>query len=118
MIFVACPYWDPNPLIRRMRVDIATAYTWALIRKGECAISPITHSFGFVSKGLEMPEPDWRQLALGMLERSKSVHVLAIMGFTDSKGVNGEVSAAEFNGIPVKYITPAEIDEAIKHLPN
>jgi hypothetical protein len=42
VIYLACPYTDPDPAVRKARFDIATAVAADLIRGGRIVYSPIT----------------------------------------------------------------------------
>jgi nucleoside 2-deoxyribosyltransferase len=108
MIYLACPYWHDDETIRRERVQTVTACAAVLAARGVRVFSPLTYSWAFEGDGI--PENYWLALDLEILKAADRLLVLAMMGWTQSRGVMAEMGAAYSMGIPVKVIDPQTVD--------
>jgi len=108
LIYLACPYSDPNKDIRESRYKEALKATVELFRIGNHVYSPIVHSHYIeVGLGIEKPGFDfWRDYDLRLISHSDILMVLTICGWNKSKGVAAEIDYAQSIRLPVIYISP------------
>lgn len=113
LTYVACPHSHPNPEVREIRFKIATLITGYLIKQGEMAFSPITHSHPIFDMSPHCQDMDswkhWAELDTMFLRMSKSVVVINIPGHLESVGVNAELRLAAALRIPVRNVFPLNI---------
>jgi len=113
LIYLAAPYWDPDPEIRLARIKAAGRTAWQFTNAGVGVVSPLSHSAGIRSQlrdGWEVSEEYWRDLGLELVRRCDEMWVLMLPGWRESKGLAGEFETAKIKGIPVYYIKPEPPD--------
>ena len=71
VIYVASPYWHPDPRIRRARAHAAQTVTSGMIQRGEPVFSPIVYSASI------QEVPGWEQ----------SRGILIELGFARARGI-------------------------------
>lgn len=104
MMYLASPYSDPDPVIRKTRFLIAAERTAEKLTAGLIVYSPIVHCH-FLVENFNLP-PDfdfWKKYNFGILRRASSVCVLQIKGWEESKGVRAEMQLAADLDIPLVF---------------
>lgn len=105
LIYLASPYWDPQPSVRAARYEKVKDKTAELIRSGSCVFSPIVYSHPM---SLEYSFPErrsfWLDFDLDILAKSDRLMVYCMPGWGQSQGVAAEITFALDNNIPVEYI--------------
>ena len=111
MIYLASPYSHPSHRVRQHRFEEACRASAALLRAGIVVFSPIVHSHCLAAHGLPTAWEYWHPIDREYLSLSDVLAVLTIEGWRKSEGVAAEIQLAGEFGIPVVYVTPAELDE-------
>lgn len=108
MIYVASPYSDPDPAVRRKRFAAAAHLAACLIRTGRVVFSPIVHSHPIQEAG-EMPTgwEFWRTQDEWYLRAAAAFYVYVLPGWRKSAGVRAEITFFQkYHGdIPIRYVT-------------
>ena len=102
VIYVASPYWHQNPSVRRARADAAQAVTSGMILRGEPVFSPIVYSASIQERGGVRPAQGWYEFDLNFLAVARSMTVLEIPGWEQSRGILIELGFARARGIPLE----------------
>lgn len=106
-IYLACPYSDPDPAVRRYRYMAVTAAAAAQLTKfGSLVFSPVTHSHYLAEQfGCSQDGGFWKDWYLSFLEHwATHLYVLQLQGWEESKGVNAEIDYAERHNIPIRMM--------------
>ena len=110
LVYLACPYSDPDPMVRERRWVMATGAAASLMKSGERIVySPISLTHFFPDLGLPTTWDFWRRPSLEMLERCDRLIVLCLSGWKESIGVQAEIAHAQDLRIPV-YLLPSWTD--------
>ena len=105
LIYLASPYSDTNPAVRKKRYEIALEKCAELILDGYMVFSPIVHSHPIaVHIGAAYEWEIWKELDRAILLKCDELWVLPIYGWNYSRGVTEEMRIAQEAGIPVKII--------------
>ena len=111
IVYLACPYTDPNPEIRKLRYNAANRAAADLIEKGFIVYSPITmtHPLDILlaADGATLGTDYWVAFDEAFMEACAEIFVLQIDGWDRSEGVKREVNFFVSVGRPITYITPA-----------
>lgn len=109
VVYLACPYTDPDPDVRRRRFEAATKAAAELIRRGEIVYSPITmtHPIDVVLAGEAgtLGSDYWVAFDEAFMEMSTEMVVLQIPGWDRSNGVAREIEYFRNAGKPIRYMT-------------
>ena len=110
MIYLACPYSDPNPLVRQMRFTQVCHVAARLMLAGNVVFSPIAHSHPIETLGMtDIKDGEfWMAQDLPLLALADKLMVLKLPGWERSKGLGQEIAFALGRGIHVEYIDVAE----------
>jgi hypothetical protein len=111
LIYLACPYSHKDVAVRIARFEAANRTAGKLIANGNHVFSPIshTHPIEMAAEGkLPMGWEYWAAYDERMIGYCDRLIVLAIDGWTQSTGVQAEITIARKLGIPVDYLTPNE----------
>jgi hypothetical protein len=112
LIYLACPYFDPDPVVRNKRYNCATEVAVKLMENGLNVFSPLSHSIP-IDRLLTIKENKrhdfWMEQDLKILKKCDLLLVLNINGLDNSRGVREEIEAAIENKIPYHYIQPWDI---------
>lgn len=113
VVYLAAPYSDPSPDIRRIRAMVASRCAGWLIRQGFSVLSPLSmgHAIGQESPDLDPTWEGWKDACLAMLDASDMLMALMLRGADTSRGMACELEYAHKHGIPVRYITIAHNGE-------
>jgi len=111
MLYLCSPYSHENPSIRQHRYRKACRATAKLMAAGIPVFSPLCNSVPAVELGgLETDHDGFLAIDLPILQRSDEILVLALDGWTDSKGVKQEMFEALSLRKPVTVIEEADIE--------
>ena len=108
--YVAGPLSSRNKIIQWQRVQAASEYTAALLRRGIPAFCPAAHSLGLILaeqfRGRTLPNSWawWKRADLPILGMATEFHVLMLSGWRKSVGVRAEIAEAKRLGIKVVYV--------------
>jgi len=112
MIFLASPYTDPDPRVRRARYRAAVAFCARHVlhdQEHRPIFSPIVHSHPVAEAAPALqkePTEFWMALNAPFLEAASQLWVLGLSGWEKSEGIAAERAAAETRGIPVRLYEP------------
>jgi Domain of unknown function (DUF1937) len=118
-IYLASPYSDPDPRVRKRRhLAAEAAVHWMLCRK-IWVYSPIVHCH-FLAENFEMPTDRafWRPYNRAMLRQAVELWVLRIPGSNNSSGITEELNDCLEFGIPFGSIRPNGTTYVHSPLPN
>ena len=105
-IYLACPYSDPSPRVRRFRFGIANEVAGHLMNWGHAVFSPISHCHP-IAEAHELPKEFdfWRKYDFSFIE-SWATHltVITLDGWKRSVGVLAELEYAREFELPIDYI--------------
>lgn len=105
MIYIASPYTHPVKEIRDRRYAEAVRYNAFLLKQGISAYSPIAHTHAMAQAfGLPVEFEFWQAFNFAMIRRCSAIHVLQLIGWNKSKGIDGETAFAALHNIPITYI--------------
>lgn len=107
MIYLASPYWHPDPSIRNQRFRAACRVTAALLREGQVVFSPVVYGHTLTARGLPGGWDFWQRHDREHLGHCSQVLVLMLDGWRESEGVQAELAIAAALGKPVRYVDPA-----------
>ena len=108
VVYLACPYTDPDPKVRRLRFEAATNAAATLIRRGEIVYSPITmtHPIDVVLAGESntLGSDYWVSFDEAFMEMCAEIVVLQVAGWERSGGVSREIEYFRAAGKPIRYM--------------
>ena len=113
--YVGSPISSRNKIIQWQRVQAASEYTAALLRRGIPAFCPAAHSLGlivaeqFAGRTLPNSWAWWKRADLPILGMATEFHVLMLSGWRKSVGVRAEIAEAKRLGIKVVYVSQKKI---------
>lgn len=112
MIYVASPYSHKDPRIEDHRFLMAETYVAAALKQGYAVFSPIYYCHELARKyKLPGDAAFWKKFNNQMMRKADAVHVLQLMGWRESKGVQYELMMADELAIPI--ITVEYTDEVL-----
>lgn len=113
IIYVACPYTDPDRMVRERRFQIATEAAAALIKEGHIVFSPITmtHPIDVVLAGGmgTLGSDYWVAFDEAFMDMCAEMVVLQVDGWDRSSGIRREIEYFDRQNKPVRYIVPKAI---------
>ena len=105
-IYLACPYSDPSPRVRRFRFGVVTEVAGLLMADGHHVYSPITHCHP-IAEAVDLPKSFdyWRAYDLTFIDHwATHLSVLTLDGWERSKGVLAEMEHARGLGLPIDLL--------------
>jgi Domain of unknown function (DUF1937) len=112
VIYLACPYTDPDPAVRKARFDIATSVAAELIREGRIVYSPITmtHPIDMVLAGESntLGSDYWVAFDEAFMGMCSEIVVIKLDGWQTSRGVTREIAFFKDRKKPIRYIDPPD----------
>lgn len=106
MIYLACPYWHEDPIIRNDRAELASLAAAMLMDAGFTVFSPLSHGDA-VRKHLpggNRPHEWWMKQDIDILARCDEMFVLPLEGWEFSKGVREEISFCKLTKKPITAV--------------
>jgi len=109
LVYLGCPYSDPDPAVREARFRSVNRVAVNLMRTGAIVFSPISHCHPLAAAhGLPTDFEFWREFDRAYLACSSEMVVLREAGWRDSKGLMAELAIADEFDLPVRYVDPIE----------
>lgn len=107
MIYLACPYSDPDPAVMEQRFDAVCRKAGELMNQGHVVYSPIAHCHPIATR-VDLPRTwdFWERFDREMLRNAREIWILKLPGWETSAGVKAERQIAIELGIPVREIEP------------
>ena len=100
MIYLACPYSDPDPSIMRNRFFCANRTAAIIMSQGFHVFSPISQCHPIALEGcLPVDWEYWREYDKKILSICDEICVLTVDGWKQSKGIKGEIKLSVEMGI-------------------
>jgi len=110
VIYLACPYTHPDPMVREARFELATAVAAALIREGNIVYSPITmtHPIDLVLAGRSgtLGSDYWVAFDEAFMAMCSEMVVIRAEGWRQSSGISREIAYFSDRKKPIRYIDP------------
>ena len=113
MLYLACPYFHPNPLIREKRFHTANRVTAKLMQAGIVVFSPLSHSVPISTEfndTVTLSHEFWMSQDLPILRRCDEMLVLGLSGWKNSLGVSQEMFESMRLKIPITLIKECDIE--------
>lgn len=108
--YLACPYTDPDPEVRRQRYQCANSVAAKLIKQGIVLYSPITMTHPIdellAGEGATLGTEYWLEFDQAFMEACSTLVVLRLPGWEESAGVQREIAHFEGKGASIKYVDP------------
>ncbi len=113
VIYLACPYTDPDPAVRQMRFEAATKAAAELIKQGHIVYSPITmtHPIDLVLAGASntLGSDYWVAFDKAFMAMCSEMVILKLPGWQNSNGIAREIDFFKQVGKPIRHLEPDEI---------
>jgi len=117
MIYLACPYSDPDPGVRRDRFLKANKQAAVLMAEGLHIFSPISQCHPIAQAGdLPLNWEYWKEYDEKILSICSELCILTIPGWKSSKGITGEMKIAIQKQIAITVVTLGSIIRTPAHL--
>lgn len=105
LVYLACPYSDPNPAVRQERFEKVNKAAGCLMRNGLKVFSPISHTHPIASAcDLPLEWEYWEQFDRLFISISHRFYVLMLDGWKESKGIEEELKIADELGLQIEFI--------------
>ena len=105
LVYLATPYSDPDPLIRRERFEKVNDFAARMMRSGLHVFSPISHTHPIAQAGgLQLGWEFWEACDLKILSVCEKLIVLKLDGWQNSRGVTAEIAIANELGLSVEFV--------------
>lgn len=105
MIYIASPYFSPDPAVMQQRYEAVRAYNAKLLSEGLYAYSPIVHCHDMaLAHDLPKDAQYWLNFNHHMLGLAKTLHVLMLQGWEKSHGVRNEIFFAQEHDKAIGYV--------------
>lgn len=101
MIYLAMPYSDPNPVVRKEREQLFYQVQADLIERGYFVVSPLDKIHMCCEQDMNVSWEYWEQYSYALLKLCNKVILITAEGFNRSTGVKAELQAARELGIPI-----------------
>ena len=107
MIYLACPYSDPDPAVVEARFQAANRAAAKLIAEGHVVFSPISMSHPIAEvMGNHLSEA-WYGFDEPFMANCEAMVIVTVDGWDRSRGVAAERAYFEARGRPVTLMEPA-----------
>jgi hypothetical protein len=116
IVYLACPYTDSDPLVRRWRFEMATAAAAILVKRGVVVFSPVTmtHPIDVALAGdRTLGSEFWVKFDEAFMSKCCEMIILKIDGWNTSSGMKREIDFFRKLNKPISFMEYAEIDEFI-----
>ena len=107
ILYFAAPFYSEDESIRYLRIRAIEMIVSKYISLGKVCFSPITYTSHF--NETSNPPQGWYAFDLNFLKVCSALVVITLKGWKSSKGVQMEIASAYTLGIPIFYITSAEL---------
>lgn len=105
-IYLACPYWSDDELIRVFRFNNVCRKAAEIMSHGHTVFSPISHSHPIADYlDREIANWDfWMEQDLPFVDWCDEVWIYALPGWEESKGIKREMEYALNNSKPIMLL--------------
>lgn len=111
ILYIACPYTDPDPKVREHRVALATKVAAIYIKKGHVVYSPLTHSHPIdVELGETLSSDFWVTFDETFMEICDEMLIIQSKGWAESKGIERERQFFKARNRPISFFLPGYLD--------
>lgn len=96
LVFISSPYSHPNPEVKVQRTKDVAKMVAKLMHHDIFGLSPVLYGLSIIQHGMELPD-DWQFWAKYCHEYMKAcqkVYIIAMEGWAESVGVQGEIEEA------------------------
>ncbi len=105
--YLAIPYTDPDPEVRRARMRGFWLAAAELIRRGDHVVSPMTLEPAYeVDPTLPYAWEAWQHYSITMMGMCRHLVVVKLPGWSESTGVQGEMAEAARLGLTIEFMEP------------
>lgn len=115
IIYLACPYTDPDPDVQNGRAVAATKAAAHFMDQGNRVYSPITHGHAIAghmrNHNYRNNHKFWLDQCYPQVINSEAVYILGLPGWIQSKGVRWECETARAFRIPIVLINCSDYSE-------
>ena len=111
LVYLACPYRDPDLSLRKKRCAAAHYMAAQLFAQNYYVFSPLTHNELLIELAADVPKHHWMDFDLAILAICKKLFVLKLEGWETSWGVQKEISFAREHNMPIEKLDPPEEDK-------
>ena len=106
LVYLACPFRDPDLTIRKKRCAAAHYMAAQLISQNYYVFSPLTHNELLIDLVVDAPKERWLEFDFAILAICKKLFVLKLPGWETSYGVQKELEFARSTGMPIVELDP------------
>lgn len=106
LIYLASPYFHPDPKARALRVKTITKITRQMMLRGDIVFSPIAYSHA--TKVKSFTHEDWLRFDLGILAKCDKMIVVPMVNWQNSKGIAEEIQFCDTMNIPWEHMSDKE----------
>lgn len=107
MIYVASPYSDPDPTVREIRFRFAEAFIASRLEIGAPAFSPVVYCHRMAATYQLPNDVDyWADVNRQFFAACSSVVLLALAGWSRSRGVAAELNWRRDRNLPLEIWSP------------
>ena len=113
IVYLACPYTDRDPRVRRWRFHMATAAAATLVKRGVVVFSPVTmtHPMDVVLAGENtLGSEFWGKFDEAFMDKCSEMIILEIDGWDSSSGIRREIEFFKKSGKPISFMQQSEIE--------
>lgn len=104
MIYVACPYSDPDPDVVQYRMDVFADTVCQMLLNDLIPVSPLLNHFVIGDHDVPLNWQFWSKYSRTLLSKCSELHVLCVEHWDSSEGVLAEIELAKTLGLPITYI--------------
>ena len=104
MIYLAAPYSNPDPKLVQARMEQIYDVMGEFMKQDRHVLTPLFMHEVAVRHELDGTYDYWEKYCLDILKRCDEMIVLCLPGWTESRGVKGEMEFCRRNGIPITFM--------------
>lgn len=115
LVYLATPFYHQSYDIMELRFKIVSRVAAEFMIKGVHVFSPISHCYP-MAREADLPRgwDYWQHYDRKMIRMCSRMIVLMLDGWKESSGIKHETELAKEMGIPIEYIYPGDVVEALK----
>lgn len=104
MIYLAAPYNDPDPAVVQARIEIIYHAMAELMKEGKHVVTPLFMHEIVVRHKLDSTYEYWEDYCLDVLKRCDRMIILCLPGWTESRGIKGEIECCRRTSKSITFI--------------
>lgn len=109
LTYLSSPYGS-DPALQAIRMEQFWRAVGVLLLRGRWIVSPMTLEPAVIQQPMPRDWQGWKDYSLALMGRCDGLLVLKLDGWADSVGVLAEMAEARRLGLPITYISMAEIE--------